>query len=442
MSSNTSTASGSMDINQPQDQSSQQPLLKGSPELIISNLPEEDIELEEPLILVQVAKEDITEVVESGADTSKQQMENILNEDALILVQVPLPDDSCDEDGSQDTNKKKYLEDISKGDLVQLDDIEENFKPGGEILLSADDVVVPVSPPRLKARKTSRRGSRNQKVESNHSGSHHQERVSDAQKNIAFEDHAKSQTDKEPINANANPTCESGDPTNQTTSPDTSCKNEQLAMQASTLTTDENSKEPRGIKEKKLTLCTRYRNESETSTETDEIIPEEGVGASEDQEDPKELVSEPPTKHPRSSVIRRRPHPPQPRSPRQPEDSFLGSSSFGSLSVKASSPFSFTSVSGSAGRSSPSRSVSFNSPTGLGPSGLATTAAGPQTPIGPTSWTIYQQQRQQAGPVASGLSRLRSAASASNRERSHSTVSNPYLSSHPYRTLRSGNIAL
>ena len=106
-----------MDINQPQDQSSQQPLLKGSPELIISNLPEEDIELEEPLILVQVAKEDITEVVESGADTSKQQMENILNEDSLILVQVPLPDDSCDEDGSQDTNKKKYLEDTSKGDF-------------------------------------------------------------------------------------------------------------------------------------------------------------------------------------------------------------------------------------------------------------------------------------------------------------------------------------
>ena len=437
MSSNTSTASGSMDINQPEDQSCQQPLLKGSPELIISNLPEEDIELEEPLILVQVAKEDITEVVESGADTSKQQMENILNEDSLILVQVPLPDDSCDEDGSQDTNKKKYLEDTSKRDFAQLDDREENLKPGGEILLSADDEVVPVSPPRLKARKTSRRGSRNQKVESNHSGSHHQERVSDAgQKNIAFEDHAKSETNKEPINANVNPTCESGDPSNQTTSADTTCKNEQ----ASTHTTDENSKG--GIKDKKLTLCTRYRNESETSTETDEIIPEEGVGASEDQEDPKESVSEPPTKHPRSSVIRRRPHPPQPRSPRQPEDSFLGSSSFGSLSVKASSPFSFTSVAGSAGRSSPSRSVSFNSPTGLGPSGLATTAvaAGPQTPIGPTSWTIYQQQRQQAGPVASGLSRLRSAASASNRERSHSTVSNPYLSSHPYRTLRSGNM--
>ena len=435
MSSNTSTASGSMDINQPEDQSCQQPLLKGSPELIISNLPEEDIELEEPLILVQVAKKDITEVVESGADTSKQQMENILNEDSLILVQVPLPDDSCDEDGSQDTNKKKYLEDTSKRDFAQLDGREENLKPGGEILLSADDEVVPVSPPRLKARKTSRRGSRNQKVESNHSGSHHQERVSDAgQKNIAFEDHAKSETNKEPINAN--PTCESGDPSNQTTSPDTTCKNEQ----ASTHTTDENSKG--GIKDKKLTLCTRYRNESETSTETDEIIPEEGVGASEDQEDPKESVSEPPTKHPRSSVIRRRPHPPQPRSPRQPEDSFLGSSSFGSLSVKASSPFSFTSVAGSAGRSSPSRSVSFNSPTGLGPSGLATTvvAAGPQTPIGPTSWTIYQQQRQQAGPVASGLSRLRSAASASNRERSHSTVSNPYLSSHPYRTLRSGNM--
>ena len=144
MSSNTSTASGSMDINQPEDQSCQQPLLKGSPELIISNLPEEDIELEEPLILVQVAKEDITEVVESGADTSKQQMENILNEDSLILVQVPLPDDSCDEDGSQDTNKKKYLEDTSKRDFAQLDDREENLKPGGEILLSADDEVVPV----------------------------------------------------------------------------------------------------------------------------------------------------------------------------------------------------------------------------------------------------------------------------------------------------------
>ena len=71
-----------------------------------------------------------------------------------------------------------------------------------------------------------------------------------------------------------------------------------------------------------------------------------------------------------------------------------------------------------------------------------TTTTAAQPPIGPTSWTFYQQQRQQAGPVASGLSRLRSAASASNRERSHSTVSNPYVSSHPYRTLRSGNSAL
>ena len=290
MSSNTSTASGSVDINQPQDQSSlvsKQPLLAGSPELVITNLPGEEIELEEPLILVQVAKEDIPEVVDSEVDKVKQQMEEILQEDSLILVQVPLPDDSCDEVCSQDTNAKRSLEDT----LNQLENIEENFKPGGEILLSADDVIVPVSPPRLKARKTSRRGSRNQKVESNHSGSLHPGRVSNAQKSIVLEDHAKSETDKErkisnfegesedPINANTNPTGESGNTNNQTTSsPDITGTNEQLAMQASTHMPDDKSEVLRGIKDKKLTLCTRYRNESETSTETDEIIPEEGTG--------------------------------------------------------------------------------------------------------------------------------------------------------------------
>ena len=90
------------------------------------------------------------------------------------------------------------------------------------------------------------------------------------------------------------------------------------------------------------------------------------------------------------------------------DDSFLGSSTFSSLQVKASSPFSFSS-------STPSRSVSFNSPTTTGISA-------------PTSWAVYQHRHKQLPNTLH--SRLRH----DRRERSQSTVANPYLT-HPYRNL-------